>query len=48
MKRILIDTNIYSAFKRNILEVTETLRRVDSWRIRPSRHFLLGVPGGMQ
>jgi tRNA(fMet)-specific endonuclease VapC len=29
MKRILIDTNIYSAFKRNILEVTETLRRVD-------------------
>jgi tRNA(fMet)-specific endonuclease VapC len=29
MKRILIDTNIYAAFKRNILEVTETLRRVD-------------------
>jgi tRNA(fMet)-specific endonuclease VapC len=29
MKRILIDTHIYSAFKRNILGVPETLRRVD-------------------
>jgi tRNA(fMet)-specific endonuclease VapC len=29
MKRILIDTNIYAAFKRNISEVTETLKRVD-------------------
>jgi tRNA(fMet)-specific endonuclease VapC len=29
MKRILIDTNIYAAFKRNILEVTETLKQVD-------------------
>ncbi|MEW6186372.1 MAG: type II toxin-antitoxin system VapC family toxin [Thermodesulfobacteriota bacterium] len=29
MKRILIDTNIYTAFKRNVSEVTDTLRRVD-------------------
>ena len=29
MKRILIDTNIYAAFKRNITEVTETLKRVE-------------------
>ena len=29
MKRILIDTNIYAAFKRNIAGVTEILRRGD-------------------
>lgn len=29
MKRVLIDTNIYAAFKRNVSEVVETLRRVD-------------------
>lgn len=29
MKKILIDTNIYTAFKRNVGEVVETLRRVD-------------------
>ena len=29
MKRILIDTNIYVAFKRNVKEVVEVLKRVD-------------------
>ena len=29
MKRILINTNTYTAFKRNVGEVVETLRRVD-------------------
>jgi predicted nucleic acid-binding protein len=29
MKRILIDTNIYVAFKRNVEEVVEVLRTVD-------------------
>ena len=29
MKRILIDTNIYVAFKRNVKEVVEVLRTVD-------------------
>lgn len=29
MKRILIDTNIYVAFKRNVVEVVEVLRRVE-------------------
>ncbi len=29
MRRILIDTNIYVAFKRNVVEVVEVLRRVD-------------------
>jgi tRNA(fMet)-specific endonuclease VapC len=29
MKKILIDTNIYTAFKKNVAEVVETLRRVD-------------------
>jgi len=30
MRRILIDTNIYSAFKRNVQYVTDILKRVDS------------------
>jgi tRNA(fMet)-specific endonuclease VapC len=29
MKRVLLDTNIYAAFKKNVAEVVETLRRVD-------------------
>jgi tRNA(fMet)-specific endonuclease VapC len=29
LKKILIDTNIYTAFKRNVGEVVETLRRVE-------------------
>ncbi len=29
MRRILIDTNIYVAFKRNVQEIVETLRGVD-------------------
>ena len=29
MRRILIDTNIYVAFKRNVREVVEVMRRVD-------------------
>jgi tRNA(fMet)-specific endonuclease VapC len=29
MRRILIDTNIYVAFKRNVKEIVETLRGVD-------------------
>ena len=29
MKRILIDTNIYVAFKRNVKEVVEVLRTAD-------------------
>ena len=30
MKRILIDTNIYVAFKRNVKEIVEALRTVDT------------------
>lgn len=29
MRRLIIDTNIYAAFKRNVQEVVEVLRRVD-------------------
>jgi tRNA(fMet)-specific endonuclease VapC len=29
MKRVLLDTNIYAAFKKNVAEVVETLRQVD-------------------